>query len=485
MDAEKAINAARAKELERVKREEALRAAHAEAKEKEKTAKAEAKAKEKEEKRERGSTISQEVAPKAPPRPTRSATVSSPPAAESTTRTRGSTVSSGGGILSKLFGKSALPVEEFKAKYGSAPQTVIALHPFTAEQFGDLQFNKDDVITVTKSPPGAWWEGAVGARRGKFPTSYVAVPPEETKRCEEERKAREKAEKEREKAEKEREKEREKAQKEREKAQKDRSSAFKKSEADRAKVVARAAPSAAKEQVLAVHDFAGAEKGDLKFSKGEVITIIAKDGDFWWTGETKKGKRGKFPTNYVKPYVTASASTPAASSSTPSWKQPTPASSSSTPSWKQPTPAASSSTPSWKKPAPAATSAPAWQKPTPPTTSTSSWKKPTGSASSAPVNAAPSWKKPTGSTSSPKPVNAAPSWKKPTGSTSSSTPVNAAPSWKKPVGGSAPTTNFAKPVFSASQLPPSSSARKGSVNVPAAFRQGGGAPLNTFNGRTK
>lgn len=37
---------------------------------------------------------------------------------------------------------------------------------------------------------------------------------------------------------------------------------------------------------------------DLTFNKGDVITVIKEDGE-WWTG-TKDGHSGTFPANYVK-----------------------------------------------------------------------------------------------------------------------------------------------------------------------------------------
>jgi len=43
---------------------------------------------------------------------------------------------------------------------------------------------------------------------------------------------------------------------------------------------------------------------DLTFNKGDVITIIKEDGE-WWTG-TKDGHTGTFPANYVKKLAPAS-----------------------------------------------------------------------------------------------------------------------------------------------------------------------------------
>jgi len=43
---------------------------------------------------------------------------------------------------------------------------------------------------------------------------------------------------------------------------------------------------------------------DLTFNKGDIITIVKEDGE-WWTG-TKDGQTGTFPANYVKKLPPAS-----------------------------------------------------------------------------------------------------------------------------------------------------------------------------------
>ena len=51
--------------------------------------------------------------------------------------------------------------------------------------------------------------------------------------------------------------------------------------------------------VIAIYNYDAAQEGDLSFEKGDSIVVESKDGD-WWTG-TCEGRRGIFPSNYVKP----------------------------------------------------------------------------------------------------------------------------------------------------------------------------------------
>lgn len=40
---------------------------------------------------------------------------------------------------------------------------------------------------------------------------------------------------------------------------------------------------------------------DLSFSTGETITVTSKDKGEWWSGETKDGRSGDFPSVFVQP----------------------------------------------------------------------------------------------------------------------------------------------------------------------------------------
>lgn len=53
-------------------------------------------------------------------------------------------------------------------------------------------------------------------------------------------------------------------------------------------------------QVKALFDFEAKEKGELSFKRGEIIQVLDKIDDNWWTGACK-GHTGIFPQNYVTP----------------------------------------------------------------------------------------------------------------------------------------------------------------------------------------
>ena len=49
---------------------------------------------------------------------------------------------------------------------------------------------------------------------------------------------------------------------------------------------------------MLLHDFAGQEELDLRFSKGDKIKILVGNGT-WWERQLN-GKIGQFPSNYVQ-----------------------------------------------------------------------------------------------------------------------------------------------------------------------------------------
>uniref|UniRef100_A0A671LGP5 Intersectin-2-like n=1 Tax=Sinocyclocheilus anshuiensis TaxID=1608454 RepID=A0A671LGP5_9TELE len=52
-------------------------------------------------------------------------------------------------------------------------------------------------------------------------------------------------------------------------------------------------------QVIAMYDYKAANKDEMSFQKGQLITVLNKDNPDWWKGEVA-GVIGLFPTNYVK-----------------------------------------------------------------------------------------------------------------------------------------------------------------------------------------
>ncbi|EDS44019.1 growth factor receptor-bound protein [Culex quinquefasciatus] len=51
---------------------------------------------------------------------------------------------------------------------------VQALYDFVAQESGELDFRRGDVITVTDRSDEHWWNGEIGNRKGLFPAIYVA-----------------------------------------------------------------------------------------------------------------------------------------------------------------------------------------------------------------------------------------------------------------------------------------------------------------------
>lgn len=58
------------------------------------------------------------------------------------------------------------------------------------------------------------------------------------------------------------------------------------------------------ETCVALYSYTSSVANDLTFSKGDIITIVKEDGE-WWSG-SKDGRTGMFPANYVKKLAPAS-----------------------------------------------------------------------------------------------------------------------------------------------------------------------------------
>jgi hypothetical protein len=71
-------------------------------------------------------------------------------------------------------------------------------------------------------------------------------------------------------------------------------------------------------QVRALYDFEGQTPEDLKFQKGEIITIRRKVSDGWLEGELPNGTVGLVPEPYVQP-ITPPPQTAPRSASMPSY----------------------------------------------------------------------------------------------------------------------------------------------------------------------
>ncbi|KAF6027141.1 hypothetical protein EB796_014554 [Bugula neritina] len=56
-------------------------------------------------------------------------------------------------------------------------------------------------------------------------------------------------------------------------------------------------------QVIARYDFDGRDPDDLPFRKDEILTIVKKDEESWWTARNSKGAEGSIPVPYIEVYV--------------------------------------------------------------------------------------------------------------------------------------------------------------------------------------
>jgi proto-oncogene C-crk len=54
------------------------------------------------------------------------------------------------------------------------------------------------------------------------------------------------------------------------------------------------------ERVVAKYDFDGSDADDLPFRKGEILTVISKDEEQWWTAMNSLGQTGSIPVPYVQ-----------------------------------------------------------------------------------------------------------------------------------------------------------------------------------------
>jgi len=72
----------------------------------------------------------------------------------------------------KVAAKKAAPPPPPPA-YEPEGEAYEALYTFKGEQAGDLAFSKGDIIYVTNTQDGGWWEGTCNGMSGAFPSNYV------------------------------------------------------------------------------------------------------------------------------------------------------------------------------------------------------------------------------------------------------------------------------------------------------------------------
>lgn len=54
------------------------------------------------------------------------------------------------------------------------------------------------------------------------------------------------------------------------------------------------------EYVRSLYDFTGSDAEDLPFKKGEILIILEKPEEQWWSAKNKDGRVGMIPVNYVE-----------------------------------------------------------------------------------------------------------------------------------------------------------------------------------------
>ena len=57
---------------------------------------------------------------------------------------------------------------------------------------------------------------------------------------------------------------------------------------------------APREKYIAKFDFAGRDPEDLPFRRGDILTILQRDEDQWWTARNEEGDTGLIPVPYVQ-----------------------------------------------------------------------------------------------------------------------------------------------------------------------------------------
>ncbi|KAK2856331.1 hypothetical protein Q5P01_005066 [Channa striata] len=207
-------------------------------------------------------------------------------------------------------------VDAFDSSDSIQLEEYVALYTYESPEVGDLTFVEGDVVMVTERE-GEWWRGCIGDQSGVFPSNYVRpVEPEASKPGGPTKKP--------------------------EIAQAITATAapamhqLRLSPGQLIVVLAKNSsgwwlgelqargkkrqrgwfhsshvkllgPSSSKScpsplpvcQVIAMYDYSAANRDELSFSKGQLISILDKTNPDWWKGEVS-GVIGLLPTNYVK-----------------------------------------------------------------------------------------------------------------------------------------------------------------------------------------
>ena len=94
------------------------------------------------------------------------------------------------------------------------------------------------------------------------------------------------------------------------------------------------------EYVRTLYDFPGNDAEDLPFKKGEILVIVEKPEEQWWSARNKDGRVGMIPVPYVEKLVRASAQGKPGNRNSSSYGVPEPAHAYAQPQTTAPPPAA-------------------------------------------------------------------------------------------------------------------------------------------------
>ncbi|XP_013387298.1 SH3 domain-containing protein 19 [Lingula anatina] len=123
------------------------------------------------------------------------------------------------------------------------PSSCVALHSFTAEAAGELTIMEGDKIIITEHVGDGWLKGKLGGKEGIFPEAFVKISNDE--------------------------------------------------QGTKPSSSSEYAPKA-----RALHDFEGQGDNELSFKSGDVIYLLEKINEDWYSGELGN-KVGQFPVNFV------------------------------------------------------------------------------------------------------------------------------------------------------------------------------------------
>ncbi|XP_016311609.1 intersectin-2-like [Sinocyclocheilus anshuiensis] len=207
-------------------------------------------------------------------------------------------------------------VDEIELSDSGLFEEYVALYTYESPESGDLTFCAEDVVLVTERE-GEWWRGCIGDQSGLFPSNYVKPKEPDTANPGVPGKKPEIAQVSTANAATTPEQlsltpgqlivvlhknsnswwlgELQARGKKRKKGWFHSSNA-RLLEANSGKITPASQPLC---QVIAMYDYKAANKDEMSFQKGQLITVFNKDNPDWWKGEVA-GVVGLFPTNYVK-----------------------------------------------------------------------------------------------------------------------------------------------------------------------------------------